>query len=262
MDLQQRQEMFELYNYYERKQCHMKGFEAKLTCGVTRYVSNTKDANFITYHNFSNDDDLAEIIQSQVDAYKKEGKNFEWKVFDTDKPSTLGRYLMDAGFEPGEDEAFMVLDLDSASENLYKKPKHIRIERVRDPERLNVAFGVQEQVWNQDRSEHAKQLAQQMREQPKSLAVYIAYYGDVPACSAWINFNGDSPFSGLWAGSTLEAYRGKGLYRSLLAARAREAKRRGIRYLTIDASPMSRPIVEQFGFEFITYTRPYEMRHC
>jgi len=39
-----------------------------------------------------------------------------------------------------------------------------------------------------------------------------------------------------------------------LAVRAQEAKARQVRYLKLDASPMSRPILEKFGFELITYT--------
>ena len=37
------------------------------------------------------------------------------------------------------------------------------------------------------------------------------------------------------------------------AARVQEAKARGIQFLTIDASPMSRAIVEKLGFQFMAY---------
>ena len=56
------------------------------------------------------------------------------------------------------------------------------------------------------------------------------------------------PAGGLWGGSTLPDYRKQGLYTGLLAVRAREAQARGRRFLTVDASPMSRPILERFGF--------------
>jgi predicted acetyltransferase len=75
----------------------------------------------------------------------------------------------------------------------------------------------------------------------------------VPACSAWIRFHPPTQFASLWGGSTLPAYRKHGLYTAVLAVRAQEARRRGYRFLTIDASPMSRPIVEKHGFQFLTY---------
>ena len=58
---------------------------------------------------------------------------------------------------------------------------------------------------------------------------------------------------GLWGGSTLPEYRKQGLYTALVKARVQEAIERGIRYLTIDASPMSRAVLEKFGFELMAY---------
>ncbi len=66
--------------------------------------------------------------------------------------------------------------------------------------------------------------------------------------SARLFYDGRSPFASLWGGSTLASHRKRGFYTALLAVRVQEAIRRGARYLTIDASPMSRPIVARFGF--------------
>ena len=86
---------------------------------------------------------------------------------------------------------------------------------------------------------------------PGYLSVYVAYVDETPACAGWIYFE-KGHFAGLWGGSTLEAYRGQGLYTALLAARVREARARGVPYLTIDAGEMSRPIVARHGFQTIT----------
>ncbi|MYR23936.1 GNAT family N-acetyltransferase, partial [Streptomyces sp. SID6137] len=50
---------------------------------------------------------------------------------------------------------------------------------------------------------------------------------------------------------------GRGLYRALVAHRARIAAARGCRYLQVDASPMSRPILERLGFLPLSITTPY-----
>jgi len=67
-----------------------------------------------------------------------------------------------------------------------------------------------------------------------------------------IRFHPRSSFASLWGGSTVPERRRRGLYTALLAVRAQEARRRGYRFLTIDASPMSRPICEKHGFQFLT----------
>ncbi len=59
------------------------------------------------------------------------------------------------------------------------------------------------------------------------------------------------------AGATLKDWRGRGIYRSTVAHRANLALERGFRYLEIDASKDSRPILERLGFTPVTTTTPY-----
>ncbi len=88
------------------------------------------------------------------------------------------------------------------------------------------------------------------------MSVYVAYVDDQPASAAWIYFPKKSQFASLWGGSTVTDFRKQGLYTALLAVRAQEAKGRQVTYLTVDASPMSRPILEKFGFKMIAYSYP------
>jgi hypothetical protein len=64
-------------------------------------------------------------------------------------------------------------------------------------------------------------------------------------------------FAGLWGGSTLEEWRGRGIYRALTAERARSALARGVRYLQSDSTEFSRPILERSGLVKVSTTTPY-----
>ena len=64
-------------------------------------------------------------------------------------------------------------------------------------------------------------------------------------------------FAGLWGGATHPDWRGRGLYRALTAARARHAHGLGVRFLYVEWSPMSQPILERSGLSRITTTTPY-----
>jgi hypothetical protein len=77
--------------------------------------------------------------------------------------------------------------------------------------------------------------------------------GGRPACVGWTFFYPNSQFAGLWGGSTVAEYRGLGLYTAVLATRIQEAIQRGYRFVVIDASPMSRPIVAKHSFRLLTY---------
>jgi GNAT superfamily N-acetyltransferase len=76
-------------------------------------------------------------------------------------------------------------------------------------------------------------------------------------CAGWVRFPAGTEFATLWGGATLPAWRGKGIYRALVAHRAGLAAQRGRRYVEVDASDESRPILERLGFVAVTTTTPY-----
>ena len=49
-------------------------------------------------------------------------------------------------------------------------------------------------------------------------------------------------------------------YTALVAARAQEDMRSGARFLTVDARPMSRPILERIGFRLLTFANALHWR--
>ena len=61
----------------------------------------------------------------------------------------------------------------------------------------------------------------------------------------------------VWGGSTIKEFRGNGYYSLLLNKRIAEAKSKGVKYLIIDASDMSKPIVSKRGFEVVATTTGY-----
>ncbi|WP_431037175.1 acetyltransferase [Streptomyces sp. P6-2-1] len=79
----------------------------------------------------------------------------------------------------------------------------------------------------------------------------------IPVHASRIEFVPGTDFAGLWGGSTLAAWRGRGLYRATVAARARIAAARGVPYLQVDAGPDSAPILRRLGFLELTTTTPY-----
>ena len=72
-----------------------------------------------------------------------------------------------------------------------------------------------------------------------------------------MEFRSGTDFAGLWGGATLPAWRGRGVFRSLVAHRAALASTRGFRYLQVDASADSRPILRRLGFVELGTTTPF-----
>jgi hypothetical protein len=118
---------------------------------------------------------------------------------------------------------------------------------------------IETQVWGEDFDWIREQLGNNL-ERPGYLSVYVAYVEGKPACSGWTYYTPNGHFASLWGGSTVEAYRKQGLYTAVLATRVQEAIQRDYRFLTIDASPMSRPIVGRHGFRLLAYAHACEWK--
>lgn len=211
-------------------------------------------ANTVLYSRLD-EANVADAIQEQIAFFEDYGQEFEWKVYDYDTPPDLKDRLAAIGFEIEEAEAIMVLDLAVAPEFLLQ-PIRSTVRRVTDPKRLEDVYTVERQVWQRDQSHLEAYLPRFVTEHPEYMSIYVAYVDDRPASTAWVYFPPHSQFASLWGGSTVKEFRQRGLYTALLAVRLQEAKQRQVNYLTVDASPMSRPILEKFGFEMIAMSHP------
>jgi GNAT superfamily N-acetyltransferase len=196
-------------------------------------------------------DTIEATITAEIAYFDGLGRSFEWKVYDYDQPADLRDRLAARGFilrEPAD--AIMVLDL-HAMPDMLQQPIPAAIRPIKTPDGIRGVMGMLQAVWGEDYTFLGDELINQLENTPDALSMYAAFDGEAIVSGAWIQYTGKSQFAGLWGGSTLESHRRRGLYTGLLAVRANEARERGIRFLTVDASPMSRPILEKFGFRCI-----------
>lgn len=237
-----------LYDRALRKNIRYGHTRREVVGGVIRHVAEPPRLNVVLYSELDGENADA-AIESQVAFFRALGQPFEWKVYDHDRPADLRERLLAHGFVAGKPDTIMVLDLEAAPAALLA-PVEAEVRRLSGPEQLDDVVSVLRAVYGAPFDWVYPQLGGDMA-RPDILSVYVAYAGGVPASTGWTYFYPDSPFGGLWGGSTLAGYRRQGLYSALLASRVQEAIRRGKRYLAIDASDMSRPIVARRGFRLL-----------
>jgi hypothetical protein len=247
------QEIIKSYNQYERIEVTIPGSTKYISPEIVKMVSSAANGSHISYFNLS-PADVDAAIKAELEFFTQRKSSFEWKTYDTDMPSNIGERLLAHGFEKGEPESFMVLELDSIAQFFDESEG---VVEVTDLAGIKDAIDVQQQVWGGDMSGQLAHLIASKNEVPENISIYLVYENEKPVTSGWIVYNGDSPFAGIWGGSTLDGFRGKGYYSALLHKRINDAKARGKKYLTIDASEMSRPIVEKHGFRRLAITTPY-----
>jgi GNAT superfamily N-acetyltransferase len=196
------------------------------------------------------------VIAEQVRYFTTLGYKFEWKYYAHDRPADLPERLLRAGFRPDDEEALMVADIADVPLD-FPPPPGVRLIPVTDEAGVALVVRVHEEVFGDDHSALGRAMLRQLRETPPLLTPVLAMAGDEPVSSSRIDFHEGTEFASLWGGGTLEAWRGKGIYRAMVGYRARLAAERGARYLRVDALPTSRPILERLGFVQLSTTVPY-----
>ena len=255
-----RETLLEIFDREQRIEVATFGMRREVTPAVIRFVPEPGfgGRGFISYSKLTAENADA-AIREEIATFEGLGASCEWKAYAHDTPPDLLDRLKAHGFEIEEPEAVLVLDLeDLRPASVYRvalwQPQAHDIRRITDPAGLAEVFSVHKQVRGaEEASWLAEQLTQEMQGTGNGISFYVARVDGVPAASGWIRFHPRSSFASLWGGSTVPEQRRRGLYTALLAVRAQEARRRGYRFLTIDASPMSRPICEKHGFRFLTY---------
>ena len=241
-------ELLSLFDRYCRVEIEYPGMRKDVLSNIVRFYRPAPGMSFILYSSL--DEITADAaIDEQVAYFRQVKQPLVWKVFDYDQPADLAARLATHGFQLEEKEALMLLDLQRVPASLSAAPL-VDIRAITSRDQLRDVVAVEEQVWSENFDWIYDRLGEHL-EIPGYLSVYVAYVEDEPASAAWIYMHKNSPFADLWGGSTLEKFRSQGLYTALLAVRVQEAVQRGYRYLTIDASPMSQPIVARHGFEVL-----------
>ena len=248
-------ELLALYDRYQRIQVEEAGMRRSEDPEAIRQVSVAPGQGRVVYCRMEADRADA-VIEAQIAFFEALGQDFEWKHFGHDRPADLKQRLLARGFAAEEPESLLVAEIEQAPPCLLEPVRH-EVRRLTDPAGLAAIGSILDSVWGDDSTSHLAALADTLVQDPDHVSVYLAYADGVPVAYSRIIFYDHSPFADLCGGSTLAGHRGQGHYTAMLAMRLQEARARGIRFLAIDASPMSLPIVRKHGFQYLTSTQPF-----
>lgn len=218
----------------------------------------SEHGGFITYRDLEglDADALDALIAAQKEYFAPAGKQVEWKYHSYDEPQDLPQRLRAAGFTPDDQEALVLgeaADLAIAD----RVAEEVTVRQTTSREDLERMRDMQTAVWNTDHSWLVDALTAEMTSDTDPAAVIIAEADGEVVCGSWIRFHKGTQFASMWGGSTLPQWRGKGIYRATVARRAQLALAQGFRYLQVDCSPDSRPILERLGMSTVATTTPY-----
>ncbi len=193
--------------------------------------------------------DAAAAVAEQAAFARSAGIALEWKLYAHDLPAGLGALLERAGFVADDTETFMVFDL---ARELPDGPvcAGLDIVQVVNAAGVDDFIAVGDAAFGRNNRAKAESYVRSLGD--AALTLFVAYLDGRPVSAGRLQTPKSRSFASIWGGGTVPGQRGQGIYRALVARRAHEARRRGYRYLTVDAADTSRPILERLGFVSLT----------
>ncbi|TCO32538.1 putative N-acetyltransferase YhbS [Kribbella steppae] len=197
------------------------------------------------------------LIARQRDYFAAKGKAVEWKLRGHDLPADLPDRLRAAGFEPEDEETVLIAESAAIAERLRGRESvdGVTVRLTTDEGDFARIAAMESTVWGEDWSWLTDEL---VRHKASGLTdIFVAEAAGQVVSAAWAVYKKGTDFTGLWGGSTLPEWRGKGIYKALVAVRAARAVELGYKYLQVDASADSSPILQRLGFLPVTTTTPW-----
>lgn len=202
--------------------------------------------------------ELSALVDRTTAYFAEHGRWFEWKTFDHDRED-LRPLLLQRGAVPEEHEA-LILGETALLAGEPVLPADLVLREVSERADLERVASMESRVWGEDWSWLADELVDRLAG-PEPIHVFVVEAAqETPptvVSAAWLVPLEGTRIAGLWGGSTLAAYRGRGIYRALVAERARLAEELGYPLLQVDASDDSRPILERLGLITVGGTQPF-----
>lgn len=200
------------------------------------------------------DANVDEVIAREVRHFG--GRSWEWKHYSGDRPADLAERLLGAGFMADPPESVMLAEI--ADLDLHTAPPDgSELVIVSSAEDVEALVHVHDEVFGGDHAALGQEVAAALGAAEPARVAVLAQAEDTTVSAGRVEFHAGTEFASLWGGGTLPDWRRRGVFRALVAERARLAADRGFRYLQVDAMPASRPILARLGFVQVATTTPY-----
>jgi len=229
--------------------------------GPLRLVTFAGGRGFVTYRDLGGADaaGVADLVVAAVEHFRRDAEitRVEWKSRGHDRAPGLHDALVASGFEPGEPESIMIGPL-TALAGLGDVPAGVTVRRVTtEPDVRAMSAMVDEAFGDAVDARMADALLSRLA-RDDGMELWVAEADGRMVSGGRLEPVPGTDFVGIWGGATLEAYRHRGIYRALTAARARSALAQGKTLVHSDSTDDSRPILERSGLLAVSTTTPYD----
>jgi ribosomal protein S18 acetylase RimI-like enzyme len=233
--------------------------------GPLRLVTFAGGRGFVTYRDLdgADADAIARLVEAALAHYESDPtvSRVEWKTRGHDHAPGLHQSLLAHGFVAEEPESIMIGEAKRLAVDV-PLPDGVRLRQVSRPNDVRAMTAMSGEVFGDSEAEAAEMADALLRRLTldDGMELWVAEADGQVVSAGRLEPVPGTDFAGIWGGSTLEEWRGQGIYRALTAARARSALRAGKSLVHSDSTEYSRPILERYGFLEVSTTTPYAWR--
>ncbi len=228
--------------------------------GPLRLVTFGGGRGFVTYADLGDADEagIGQLVHEAL-AYVRADpqlRRVEWKTRGHDRAPGLHEALVRNGFAPDEPESIMLGEATGLLAEVAL-PAGVTLRRVTEERDVRAMSAMSDRVFDDPVSDERADALLHRLALDDRMQLWVAEAAGEMISAGRLEPVAGTEFAGIWGGSTLEAWRGRGIYRALTAVRARAALGMGKTLIHSDSTAFSRPILERAGLVKVSTTTPY-----
>ncbi|HEY8027593.1 MAG TPA: GNAT family N-acetyltransferase [Burkholderiaceae bacterium] len=179
--------------------------------------------------------------------FRSRGEELLWRLYEhdgqRDRTDVISVALSAQGFVAEPSGMFMLADTSASLQ--IPRSETFEVRQVASAAAVDDFLAATDQAFGERHTDRQRAAYQDELGNPDHL-LFVVYVGDIPVASSRMEIAGS--FGQLYGGGVIPAWRGRGIYRAMVAARRQAAQERSLRYLSTEAADSSRPILESLGF--------------
>ena len=228
--------------------------------GPLRLVTFAGGRGFITYRDLGDLDGrrIAALVGRALDHFRADPDitRVEWKSRGHDRAPGLHEALLVHGFLPDEPESIMIGALEGLCTDV-PMPAGVALRRISSDADVRAMSAMAQEAFGDPAETRLAEALISRLARNDGMELWVAETEGRMVGAGRLEPVPNTDFAGIWGGATLAAYRGRGIYRALTAARARSALATGKTLAHSDSTEYSRPILERSGLLKVSTTTPY-----
>lgn len=250
-----------LYDDTMRRNAHPAGMAPERLPQLSRYTTSSGSQRYIMWHGFG-DADAAPHVDAEMAAVRGRAAVLMWKLYGHDRAhDALREALLARGFEENDPSTLMVAAVDTVLAALPATASgRLAARQLKTVQDLDAYQQIWDDVWpGAPNARYVNDYKSRIEQHDLGILFYAGFAADGEAVTSGYMFHhpGD-PIALLCGGTTKAAWRRQHAYTLMLAVRAQAAAARGARYLAVEASPESQPILARLGFQPLSTLMFYE----